>query len=285
MDDRSESGARAIAGRDQRDGLRSVRFAVSSAATTCAIAAVALRKGRPRAKIATNHQYPGLAAAATVSANPTAQLPRSVERRPKRSAMPATGRAPSDAKRITVKPKPNSVPERPACSEMEAPPVRCPKVLATSPSAATAPNCPNPAANAKQGRARHPRTQPSDQPNSRPSGSVVRHRHPTQSNRHAPHRASRGSYTDDGTTVHFPGGLELSVHGMKQTHDTQQHDDRTHHRGRSEQNTQLGDRDGSLDVRGGSVGWLISTALHATRSATSLFSAYVAACIDRVRVG
>jgi hypothetical protein len=50
-------------------------------------------------------------------------------------------------------PIPSTVPDRPASSAKVAPWVTCPKVLATSPSEATAPNCPNPVARASRATA------------------------------------------------------------------------------------------------------------------------------------
>ena len=47
---------------------------------------------------------------------------------------------------MTARPIPSLVPDRPACSAIVAPWVMWPKCFATSPSDATAPNCPKPAA-------------------------------------------------------------------------------------------------------------------------------------------
>ena len=85
-----------------------------------------------------------------VSRRPRAQVPSRVGRRPKRSASPVSGSPPNDTNRDTASPTPSTVPESPASSAKVAPWCRWPKVRATSPSAAAAPNCPNPAANASR---------------------------------------------------------------------------------------------------------------------------------------
>ncbi len=119
---------------------------VSSAAPTWATALAAERSGRPRAKMKTNNQYPGLAADAAVTASPRPQQNSSTRRRPTRSASPARGRPPSDASRITASPRPSWVPERPAWSVIDEPWSTWPKCRATSPRVAVRPNWPNPAA-------------------------------------------------------------------------------------------------------------------------------------------
>src|SRR3984957_13430453 len=59
-----------------------------------------------------------------------------------------TGRPPSAARRMIAGPMPRSVPDRPAWSANVAPCDTWPNPLATSPSAATTPNCPKPEAKA-----------------------------------------------------------------------------------------------------------------------------------------
>src|SRR5579872_2263131 len=125
---------------------------VSSAALTCAMPLVALSGARPRAKMAMNHQYPGLRAASTVKPRPTEHVTSNMNRRPNRSATPASGRPPSDASRRMARPTPSSVADRPAWSASEFPFTTWPKCLATSPSAATAPNWPKPEAKAMRAR-------------------------------------------------------------------------------------------------------------------------------------
>src|SRR6266542_2825883 len=127
---------------------------VSSAAITPATVLVADSSGRPRAKIATNHQKVGLTAAVAVRARPTATQPSSVSFRPKRSASPASGRLPSEASRMTASPTPRVAPDRPTLAAIEVPPWSVPNVLATSPSAAVAPNWAKPAASVNHPAAR-----------------------------------------------------------------------------------------------------------------------------------
>src|SRR5580704_10134964 len=69
-------------------------------------------------------------------------------RRPKRSARPMTGSAPSEARRMMASPMPRSVPDSPAWATRVPPLSAWPNPRATSPRAATTPNCPNPAAKA-----------------------------------------------------------------------------------------------------------------------------------------
>ena len=145
-----ESGSRAVARRDQRNSFRTVRCRSELRGNDLGDRRRRAEKGPPESKDDDEPPVSRAGGGHDRERQPGAQLTRSVGRRPKRSAIPATGSAPSDAKRITVSPSPNSVPERPACSVTVAPRVRCPKVLATSPSVATAPNCPNPAANASR---------------------------------------------------------------------------------------------------------------------------------------
>ena len=121
---------------------------VSSAAMTSASALVALSNGRPKAKMTTNHQYPGLAAATTVSARPAIVTTRITRRRPRRSAIPMRGRLPSDARRMTASPIPRLVPDNPTLSAMDDPAATWPSCVDTSPRAATTPNCPKPDARA-----------------------------------------------------------------------------------------------------------------------------------------
>ena len=68
-------------------------------------------------------------------------------RRPSLSASDVMGRAPKDARRMHASPRPSAVPESPAWSATVVPLAMCPNVRATSPRAATAPNCPTPEAN------------------------------------------------------------------------------------------------------------------------------------------
>src|ERR1700730_6659508 len=81
-------------------------------------------------------------------ASPAPTVPSSSIRRPKRSARPVTGSAPSDASRMMASPTPRSVPDSPAWSAKVAPWFTSPNPRATSPRAATTPNCPNPEAKA-----------------------------------------------------------------------------------------------------------------------------------------
>ena len=81
-------------------------------------------------------------------ASPAPAVTSSSIRRPKRSARPVTGSAPSDASRMMASPTPRSVPDSPAWSAKVAPWFTWPNPRATSPRAATTPNCPNPEAKA-----------------------------------------------------------------------------------------------------------------------------------------
>src|ERR1039457_362921 len=79
---------------------------------------------------------------------PAPTVMSSILRRPKRSARLVRGRAPSDASRMTASPMPRAVPDNPAWSARVAPWLTWPNPRATSPRAATTPNCPNPEAKA-----------------------------------------------------------------------------------------------------------------------------------------
>src|SRR5580693_1806120 len=81
-------------------------------------------------------------------ASPAPTVPSSNLRRPKRSARPVMGSAPSDARRMMASPTPRSVPDSPAWSAMLVPWLTSPKPRATSPRAATTLNCPIPDAKA-----------------------------------------------------------------------------------------------------------------------------------------
>src|SRR5580704_14174692 len=81
-------------------------------------------------------------------ASPAPTVTSSNLRRPKRSARPVTGSAPSDARRMMASPIPRSVPDSPAWTARVAPWFTWPNPRATSPRAATTPNCPNPEAKA-----------------------------------------------------------------------------------------------------------------------------------------